>query len=282
MTPARTSGGNAAKNGNSVAKKLVKLAKGAGNASSKVGDYLTKPIGSKPPNVSTAAKAGKVVTPDGKQWVRNVNRAGSTNVRTVDAGVSASTLEKGFPPKAIKQIKVVSDKYGVIVDVRPTNPYSGPLVEGGKAVPKPQFIKTKTLTPADNLLGAKGQPGTAGFYKPKLPPQGNMSDEAYDGLKKLYKQRSKEFVDEYASLKKLRQEGKVYVKDGMVHEGVPPNGKPYAGDVDVFDIRDPVTGRPLPRYQVDHNGNLMYDPSTGQPKLNPVRQQIIKDLQSGP
>jgi hypothetical protein len=59
-------------------------------------------------------------------------------------------------------------------------------------------------------------------------------------------------------------------------------GKPYAGDNDIFEIRDAHTGKPLPRYQVDHNGNVLMDPKTGQPKLNPVREAIIKDMEKPP
>jgi hypothetical protein len=184
----------------------------------------------------------------------------------------------------------VADKYGVVVDVRPTNPSSGPLISSGKALPKPDCLKSKTLSEMDQLLGAKGQPGTVGFYNPgKLPPQGNMSDEFYGELKKLHASRTQDFADNFAKMKDMQKAGKVVVKGGTVFEGVKDPltgkikpGKPYAGDNDIFEIRDPVTGRPLPRYQVDHNGNVLMDAKTGQPKLNPVREAIIKDLEKPP
>jgi hypothetical protein len=273
---------SAAKHGNSAAKALVNAAQGAGSAAKSIGKVLLTPIGKKPLSLSTAVKAPKVATPSQASIARNSARAGSTGVRSVPAGTSVNQLNSGFSPKAEKHIKMLANKYGVKIDARPTNPHSGPLIASGQAVPKPQYIKTKTLTPADKLLGAKGQPGQVGYYKPKLPPKGNMPDAEYNDLKKLYAKRVKEYKDERVALKKLFKNEQAYVKDGVVHAGKPPNGKPFAGDIDIFDIRDATTGKPLPRYLVDHKGNFIMDPTTGQPKLNPVREAIIKDLQNGP
>jgi hypothetical protein len=271
----------AAKNGNSAAKALVNLAKGGSSAAQAIGKKLTAPIGAKPPNLSTVAKAPKVATPDGGAWVRGVNRAGSVNVKTVPAGKPVSQISTGFTPKQTKHIGMVADKYGVKIDARPTNPHSEAWIKSGKALPKPEAIKTKTLTDMDQLLGAKGAPGQVGYYKPKLPPKGTMSDKTYEDLKKLYNSRMKEFADESKAINKLVSKGDAYVKDGVVYSGKPPAGKPYAGDIDIFDIRDPVTGRPLPRYQVDHKGNVLYG-ADGKPKMNPVREAIIKDLAKPP
>ncbi|MCW5966700.1 MAG: hypothetical protein KIT83_21860, partial [Bryobacterales bacterium] len=272
----------AAKNGSSVAKTLVNAAQGAGRAATAISKAARTPIGAKPPSLGTVAKAPKVVTPDGAQWVRNVNRAGSTGVKTVPAGIPASKVPTGFTTLQVKHVQMVSQKYGVKIDVRPTNPHAEAWIKSGKGVPKPEFLKTKTLTPMDQLLGAKGAPGQVGYYRPKLPPKGTMSDAGYDELKKLYIQRVKEFRGERGAINKAVGSEKAFVKDGVVYNGKPPDGKPFVGDMDVMDIRDPVSGRPLPRYQVDHKGNIMMDPMTGQPKLNPVREAIMKDLGRGP
>jgi len=271
----------AAKKGSSIAKTLINAGEAAKSGLKGIGKILNAPIGKKPPSLSTVAKAPKTpIPPDAGRIARDAKRAGTSNLATSKAGVPPGQLEGGFSPNAVKHAKAVADKHGVIIDVRPTNPHSGPLIQSGKAVPKPGFIKNKTLTEADKLLGAKGPPGTVGMYKPKLPPQGNMSDEAYGKLKKLYGQRLSEFNDEFQHLKDLRNQGKIYVKDGVIHDAA--SGKPLAGDIDIFDIRDPVSGKPIPRYTLDHKGNLIIDPATGQPKLNPVREQIIKDLKKPP
>lgn len=284
----------AAENGSSLAKGALQAGQSASAGAKSLVDWLNKvgstPIGKKPPSLAPVAKAPAVVTPDAGKIVRGVNRAGSTNLTYKPAGVPVAEVKNGITPGAIKQAKFVADKYGVIVDVRPTNAASGPLIASGKALPKPGCIKSKTLSEMDALLGAKGQPGTVGFYKPKLPPQGNMTNAEYEALKKLHAARTQEFNDNFRKMYEMKQQGKIVVKDGTVYEGVPnlnppPKalpGKPYAGDNDIFDIRDPVTGRPLPRYQVDHQGNVIMDPATGQPKLNPVREAIIKDLQKPP
>ncbi len=272
----------AAENGSSVAKNLVKAAQQGGKAASTISKVANKPIRSKPLTNSTVARAPKSVTPDGGKWVRDAQRAGSTNVRTVPSGKPVSEFTKGFTEKQVKHINMVSNKYGVKIDVRPTNPHAAEWIRSGKGVPKPAFLKTKTLSPMDEFLGAKGAPGQVGYYRPKLPPKGSMSNEMYDDLKKLYAQRMKEFKAERGAIKKAIQKGEAYVKDGVVLNGKPPNGKPFVGDIDVMDVRDPVTGRPLPRYQVDHKGNYVMDPKTGQPKLNPVRQAIMDELGTGP
>ena len=274
---------NAAKNGNSVAKTLVNMGQKAANAASGIRNLANTPIGNKPPNLSTVAKAPSTPVPPSQQSIiRNNARAGATGVKTTPAGIDPSKVPNGITTGAQKHVKMVADKHNVVIDVRPTTPKAKPWIESGKALPKPEPIKCKTLTDADKLLGAKGEPGLVGYYKPKMPPKGNMSDKTYAELQKLYNDRMREFQDNFKHLKSLRDKGQIYVKNGVVHAGKPPGGKPFAGDNDIFDIRDPVTGQPIPRYQVDHKGNLIWDPATGQPKLNPVREQILKDLSKPP
>jgi hypothetical protein len=348
----------AAKQGSSAAKALVSAAQSAASAAKSIGNVLLTPIGKKAPSLSTVVKVPKVATPSQATIIRNTARAGSTGITTMPSGISVHSVTTGFSSKAVKHIKATSHKYGVIIDARPTSKYADGLISTGQASPKAAFIKTKTLGPGDRLLGAKGPLGAAPFYKPKLPPQGSMSDKEYAAIKKLYDTRMKEFKDEFKALKQLRDEGKIYVKDGVIRQGRPltpmdqmlgakgnigqvgtykptlppkgnmsdaayeklkalhaqrskefekaleaakkkpgsgpavhpdgqvvqthpPGGKMYAGDIDIFDIRDPVTGKSIPRYQVDHKGNILLD-AQGNPKLNPVREAILKDLQNGP
>ncbi len=274
----------AAENGSSLAKGLIKGGQAASEGAKNLAKWLSKvgntPVGKKPPSLAPVAKAPATVTPDAGKIIRGVKRAGSTNVTFKPAGVPPDAVKNGITPGAVKQAKYVADKYGVVVDVRPTNAASGPLISSGKALPKPGCIKSKTLSEMDALLGAKGQPGTVGFYKPKLPPQGNLTNQEYDALKKLHSARTQEFKDNFRKMYEMKQAGKIKVEGGTVYDA--ETGKPYAGDNDIFEIRDPVTGRPLPRYQVDHKGNILMDPATGQPKLNPVREAIIKDLKKPP
>jgi hypothetical protein len=290
----------AAERGSSLAKKIINRAQQGGKALGKIVDIANTPVGKKPLTNSTGVKAPKTVTPDPKRALRDQQRAGTRKVELAPSDKSVADYSKGFTDKQVKHVKMVADQNGVRVDLRPTNESARRWIESGKGVPKPRPLKTKTLDPFDNLLGAKGAPGQVGYYRPKLPPKGNMSDELYDGLKKRYADRMKEFKQQRSDIKKfIREQNKppklpselkpgelprkgAYVKDGVVMQGKPPNGKPYVGDIDVFDIRDATTGKPLPRYQVDHKGNYVMDPATGQPKLNPVRQKVMRELGGPP
>lgn len=136
------------------------------------------------------------------------------------------------------------------------------------------------MTPEDLLLGAKDKAGEVGHYWPKLPPKGNMTDAEYKRLVERFNIRMKEYLDEHGNIYKLKAQGKIEVKNGVIYDKA--TGKPMASDIDIFNIRDARTGKPLPRYAVDKDGNLIIDPATGQPKLHPLREQIIKELQNGP
>lgn len=270
---------NAAKKGNTAAQQVLDAAASAKKGLSNLASSIQEAFSGKKPSTSTGVKQPPQTLPTGLS--RAEARAGAgTKIVVSDAGVPVDQLTKGYPPNAVKHAKVVADKHGVIIDLRPTNAASGPLIESGAAVPKPSYVKNKTLNEMDRLLGAKGQPGTVGHYMPKMPPKGNMTDAQYEQLKKLYESRKKEFLEESIHISKMKAQGKIDVKDGVILDS--KTGKPLAGDIDIFDIRDPVSGKPLPRYQVDHKGNLIIDPATGQPKLNPVREQIIKELKGGP
>jgi hypothetical protein len=270
---------NAAKKGNTAAQQALDAAASAKKGLNDLASSLQEALSGKKPAVTAGVKQPPQTLPTGLS--RAEARAGSgTAIQILDAGVPAEQLTNGYTANSVKHAKMVADKYGVILDLRPTNPASRPLIESGAALPKPPYVKNKTLTEMDQLLGAKGKPGTVGHYMPELPPKGNMSDAQYEELKKLYNSRKKEYIEESIQISKLKAEGKIEVRDGTIFDK--KSGKPLAGDIDIFDIRDPVTGKPIPRYQVDHKGNLLIDPATGQPKLNPVREQIIKELKNGP
>lgn len=271
---------NAGKRGSTAAQQVLEAAGSAKKGLNQIASTLHQPVGGKPLSTRPVSVDPPQPPRSPAQQIRDNVRAGTTTVDIVHVGIPGKSDLAGFSEKAVKHAKLVADKHGVILDLRPGNAASPPLIEAGKAVPKKSFVKNKSLTSDDLLLGAKGEPGMVGHYKPELPPQGDMSDEAYGKLKKLYEKRTKEFADEAESLAKLEKDGKVFVKDGVVHDAA--TGKPFASDIDLFEIRDAATGKPLPRYMVDKEGNIIYDPVTKQPKLNPVREQIIKELKNGP
>jgi len=268
-----TKGGSAARQ---VLDAFGSARKGLSNVASSIKEVLSR----KKPALSTAV-APKPPGSVGSALTRiPAGPATGRSVKVVKANVSIEPYLSGCPSRAVSHAKVVADKHGVILDLRPANPESKVLLETGQAVPKRGFIKNKSLTPEDLLLGAKGKPGEVGHYWPKLPPKGNMTEAEYRRLVERFNMRMKEYLDEHGNIYKLKAQGKIEVKNGVIYEKA--TGKPMASDIDIFDIRDARTGKPLPRYAVDKDGNLIIDPATGQPKLHPVREQIIKELQNGP
>jgi len=268
----------AAKAGTSAEGKAASAAKSAeGKAASSTAAKpagapasVSKPVSAAEANANKAARAQAraAQTGEGKYGIKK------------DSGVNVQSQTKGMTTPAQKHAQVIADKNGVKIDVRSTTKYAHDPIATGKAVPKAPWCKSKTINDLDVKLGAKADnKGLAGYFEPKKPVQGNMSDADFKKLMSRYNERSQEFKDQFDHLTKLKGEGKCYVKDGVVIDT--KSGKPYTGDHDIFDIRDATTGKPLPRYQVDPKGNVVFNPD-GTPKLNPVREQIIKDLQQPP
>ena len=191
---------------------------------------------------------------------------------------SKDGLMAGVTEKSHRQIQGVCKRYNVKLDVRPTTKYSHDLIAEGKAVPKAEHCKSKTINPTDVLLGAKEESlGLAGHFEPKLPPRGGMSSEKYDRVLDRYMQRMEEFHDQERHYQSAAYKNKVFVHDGVVHDM--KTGLPYTGDHDVLEIRDAFSGKPLPRYVLREDGSIMYD-WNGRPLLNPERERIIRELNS--
>ncbi|TAN43570.1 MAG: hypothetical protein EPN25_00330 [Nitrospirae bacterium] len=208
---------------------------------------------------------------------------GKYTIKT-DPKIDVSKNLEGINTQQQKHVNMVGDKHNVLIDVRPTTKNAPDLIRKGIAEPKIPDVKSKTINWADKHLGApKDGEGFAGYFYPKKPDptklaqQGLKPGEVKDVMKR-YGERMQEYKDQYVHMQDLQRKGTVTVKDGMVYS---KNGKPFTGDQDIFEIRDVHTGKPLPRYQVDPKGNVILD-DKGIPKLNPVREQIIKDLSQPP
>lgn len=203
----------------------------------------------------------------------------SIKLRGKDGKLAGSDTGRlgGMTEQSRRHAQLVADRYGVKLDVRSTTRYAHDPIAQGRAVPKAPHCKSKTINDLDVILGAKtDNRGLAGYFKPNPPPIGHSN---YGNLLKRYNERLEEFKDQAEHLRDLEKQGKCYVKDGVVYDT--PTGKPYTGDHDIFEIRDATSGKPLTRYQVDPNGNIIMN-ADGTPKLNPVREQVIKELQQPP
>jgi hypothetical protein len=201
-----------------------------------------------------------------------------------DPKVDVTEQLKGMSDKQRIHVNNVAYKNNAIIDVRPTTKNAPDLIKRGIAEPKIPDVKSKTINSADIHLGApKDGEGFAGYFCPKKPDPTKLAQEGLDPGKvqevlDRYAQRMQEYKDQSVHMRDMQRQGKLTVKDGLIYS---KNGKPFTGDPDIFEIRDVNTGKPLPRYQIDPKGNVMLD-AKGNPKLNPVREQIIKELQQPP
>ncbi|KAA6215113.1 hypothetical protein CP973_39695 [Streptomyces albofaciens JCM 4342] len=142
-------------------------------------------------------------------------------------------------------------KHRYTIDIRPGNPDSVPWLKSGKALPKPEFLKAKTINSYDVQLGMKKAfVGTVGFFSPKDPGKG-----APEKLKKRFAQRKEEYDQLKAKMAELVKNNKIKIHEGVVC-GTYSGGKkvnnpdpcgnpkntykwaPFTGDHDIFDIKD--------------------------------------------
>jgi hypothetical protein len=152
----------------------------------------------------------------------------------------------GMTVKDQKVVRMVADKHGVKVHMRPTNPDAAEWVNSGKAHPKPEALKTKTINADDIELGYDpDSKGLTACKEPRLPDPAKVAPEKLPDLDKRYQERLKEFNDEASHLRDLEAQGKIkWDKDtGIITDA--KTGKPFAGDNDSFAYTDAVTGKPV-------------------------------------
>ncbi|MEU6708571.1 hypothetical protein [Streptomyces wuyuanensis] len=208
---------------------------------------------------------------------------------------TADDIEKIYGIPVVNQVKFqsFSDDSGVIIQVRPTNPESVRWLKDG-ALPKPEFLKSKTINRYDVLLGAKGgMEGTVGFFCPKLDLDA-VPDEDQQRVKDRFIQRWEEHNELEPKMTDLQKKGTIRIVDGVVY-GFNNNHemKPYTGDHDIFDLRDAINGSQLPedRYNqliddmrasdmgVMHGAHMYWIPTTDFERS--IYNRIIAEHQPG-
>ncbi|MFE4816994.1 hypothetical protein ACFRFU_11275 [Streptomyces sp. NPDC056704] len=154
----------------------------------------------------------------------------------------------GMPEKNFGKFRQLARERGLVIDVRPTNPTAAKWLDAGM-LPKPKEIKTKTINELDVRLGAKPENiGLVGYFSPVPPDRADSDDQAtWTQVTARYQQRLDEFEQLADTMRKLAEEGRFHVRDGLVmgHEGGTPDGslKAVTGDHDVFDLATPGGGR---------------------------------------
>ncbi|MFF3249181.1 hypothetical protein ACFYWY_36890 [Streptomyces sp. NPDC002870] len=135
--------------------------------------------------------------------------------------------------------------------VRPTNAEAPGWLERG-ALPKPKDIKAKTINRVDVHLGAaRGHVGLVGFFEPRMPERAGVEDAEsglWERIEQRFRQRSEEFEALGPVMGRLAEEGRFFVKDGLVY-GLDAAGerRPITGDHDVFDVTTPGGSELTPR-----------------------------------
>jgi hypothetical protein len=179
-------------------------------------------------------------------------------VKGIREGATVSPDEFGMPPMNGRQAQMIADKYGVDINVRPTNPDAIKRLAQGD-LPKPMKLKAKTIDEFDTMLGAPGdQVGRVGYFEPKLPSTTGMDPEDIVKLQQRFLQRSKEYTGLSKDMAVLQASGDIKLQNGVVVDGA--TGKYFTGDHDLFSITN-AGGGPLPAA---------------------VKQQIVNDLRGGP
>ncbi len=215
--------------------------------------------------------AGAVLRGEADDAARSVSAAGKAE----DVASQAGRLEEAAAPVApAKEASVFVEAPDVVPDVsgytkgsqgylkdfaesnnvelytRPTTPRAARMIEQGEAVPKPMFVKNKTINSIDaEFLGAsEGNIGKVGSFEPRRPTFDDLKDLPLQDQKNVlsrYHQRLQEYKDQAEHL--IANSDRCYVDQGVIYDRF--TGKPYTGDIDVYAIRG-RNGKVLPPEQV--------------------------------
>ncbi|MCW5520565.1 hypothetical protein J1N09_11985 [Aureitalea sp. L0-47] len=206
----------------------------------------------------------------------------------------------GYTSASMKAIQRIANKLNIKIITRPTNAAARKLLKSGQAVPKKMFVKNKTISELDTYIGAKkGNIGKVGSFHPEFNKKmmKNLSPAKRDAIVKRYKQRHREWQNQKDHIEKYTDAGKLHVEDGVVYSGKKGGkGKPFTGDIDIFDIRGP-NGERLTRAQydraikhlvdsgvtnVEHGAHLWWEyMKTGSSKDIKVNKGIYKKIAKG-
>lgn len=175
-----------------------------------------------------------------------------------------------------KLFQFIADKYGLAIDVRPTNPESVPLLEAG-GVPKPPAIKMKTINALDVLLGAPEMIGAVGFFKPVLPGRDEIPPELWAAVEKRFNQRSAEYDEYLPKVEHLILERKFQVADGVVYPFTPFATRETAGRYDTL-----MVGTPFINTDGEPQAAPVFSEGPGGRMLEPVDLNPAIDARLGP
>ncbi|WP_146512084.1 hypothetical protein [Thalassoglobus neptunius] len=156
--------------------------------------------------------------------------------------------QTGYSDGQITEANRILDQEEAILLARATNMASREKIASGLAVPKPEWIKSKTITELDTYLGRVSSEdiGLVGYFRPREPDYGKIPVDLRADVKARYEFRLKEYNKLHSAYVQLIAEGQMVMENGKLFK-ILPNGqrKPFAGDIDPVAILDRNTGRPL-------------------------------------
>jgi hypothetical protein len=248
--------------------------------------------------------------PDGRRGGPNTERPGVPKMATDPEGYvrelpSGALVDRnlangsGYTGYQIDDMARMAKNENVIVGARTTNVDAMRHVRDGKAVPKPESIKAKTITELDTYLGARSQDkGLVGFFRPQKPDPNKVPSHLWEKANDRYAARLAEFTDDRARITRLVTEGKVIEREGKLHAVIrradgTTEVKAFAGDIDGVYFKDATTNRLIPpgeRYDdlrrkwmgaTDGSGAGTYWARSGAPGQHGVETNLVADLTRG-
>ena len=179
----------------------------------------------------------------------------------------ADLAAMGMPESSVKSFKQFADGYGLVIDVRPTNPDALAKLRSGEALPKPEILKQKSITDLDVMLGIDPKhKGLVGHLDPatmSVPKEGSQIVHPTTGetitvdaaLHKKLNDRLAKRIDDFGhyekSVKELLASGQFSIEPpGIIKFGTGPDAKAFTGDHDVFDFRR-KDGKPMSPQEYD-------------------------------
>lgn len=208
-------------------------------------------------------------------------------------------IGSGYTGHQIDDMARMARNENVIVGARTTNVDAMRHVRDGRAVPKPESIKAKTINKLDTYLGARTEDkGLVGFFRPQEPNFRKIPSHLWKDVRERYAARMAEFTKDRAHVTRLVSEGQVIEREGKLHALIrradgTAEVKPFAGDIDGVYFKDAATGDLIPpgeRYDqlrrqwmgvTDGSGTGTYWARSGAPGQHGVETNLVADLTRG-
>lgn len=205
------------------------------------------------------------------------------------AMIEQAVKHAGVNRSVAARLLEIADQDQVLIRMRPTNKEARAWINRGHP-PKPESLKMKTINEVDELIGApKNSKGLVGYFRPKMPDAAlnRENPELYKKALARYNQRKIEHKQNGGEVGRLTRAGEIRIENGVVIQR--HSGKAYAGDNDVFDIRN-ADGTPVdakkreaiiaklkePPVSAQHGDHMSWD-RHGDPKKEQMYHDIINN-----